>query len=173
MRRARTLRAVQKRLPYPPSFLNAGVHSDLETICLKCLRKPPGQRYATAAALADDLGRFLRNEPIEARPMTVLDRLVHVIQRPAHLEEVGRWGPAALAAAAAHLVGHGVIFGLIRTNQPVGLFWLWLLGYEALAFGLFWHLLRRRGGALTETEPHRTAKAAAVQTVRLAATIRV
>lgn len=65
----------------PPHHWHKAVDRDLETICLKCLRKEPAARYASAAELADDLERWLRREPIHARPISMVGRLQLLARR--------------------------------------------------------------------------------------------
>jgi WD40 repeat protein/tRNA A-37 threonylcarbamoyl transferase component Bud32 len=76
--RAELLRRILEDEPRPPRRLNRAVPADLETVVLKCLAKRPEERYASAQALADDLGRFLDDRPIQAR-------------RPGLAQRLGRW----------------------------------------------------------------------------------
>jgi serine/threonine-protein kinase len=78
---ASVIQKVINQDPLPPSRLHPKVPRDLETICLKCLQKPPSHRYATAAALAADLGRYERGEPIAARPVSRFERIVRWVRR--------------------------------------------------------------------------------------------
>ncbi len=73
--RAMMVHQVLHEEPRPPRKLVDKIPRDLETICLKAMAREPGKRYATAGAMADDLGRFLRGEPILARPAGRVERL--------------------------------------------------------------------------------------------------
>jgi len=102
-----TMRRVAEEEPRRPTTLCGGIPRDLETICLKCLEKEPARRYSSALALAEDLERFLRREPIAARPAAGHERL-------------WRWccrKPALAAALAAIAVS--VVLGV------AGVLWQW------------------------------------------------
>ena len=102
-----TLDQVRTQEPVPPSRWQAGVPLDLETICLKCLRKEPEKRYASAAELADDLVRYQQGEPILARPVGRIERAVKWVKR----------NPVVAAAAAAVLAGDGAGRGRHRAGS--------------------------------------------------------
>jgi eukaryotic-like serine/threonine-protein kinase len=95
------LRQVVCDEPVPPSRLNRLCPRDLETICLKCLRKRPAERYASARQLAEDLRRHLEGRPVLARRAGRLERLVKWARRsPAQALAV-----AAAAAFVLALIG--------------------------------------------------------------------
>jgi serine/threonine-protein kinase len=92
-----TLRQIDLAEAIPPGRLRAKLPRDLETICLKCLRKAPHERYASAAALADDLRRFLADEPIRARPIGAGEWLLKwARRRPERAALIGVIGVAAV-----------------------------------------------------------------------------
>jgi serine/threonine-protein kinase len=106
---------VRNREPTPPRRLRDRVSPDLETICLRCLEKQPGNRYPSAEALADDLRRFLDGRPVQSRPVPTWERLWRSARRhPARV--TGVLGAVALVGllltawsyfwASARLAGH-------------------------------------------------------------------
>jgi hypothetical protein len=90
------LRQVTDDEPASLARVRPPVPPDLEAICFKCLEKSPGRRYATAAALADDLRAFLDGRPITARRAGLLRRLARYLRRHP--------GRAALAGLAGLIV---------------------------------------------------------------------
>ncbi len=85
--------------PPAPRLLHPAVPRDLETLCLKCLEKNPARRYVSATALRDDLDRFLRDEPVLARP----------VGRP---EKIFRWARRKPALAAVSALASALLLTL-------------------------------------------------------------
>ena len=111
-----TLQQVIHEDPVPPSRLNPRVPRDLETICLKCLSKEPQRRYASAAALAEDLRRFLGGDH-HARSAGRFERLARwARRRPA---QAGLLVAAVLVALAATGGAGWVIGQRTRTARAV------------------------------------------------------
>jgi hypothetical protein len=71
---AEALAQIKEEHPARPRSVAPGIPTDLETICLKCIEKEPQRRYPSALALAEDLDRWVRHEPIQARPVTDWER---------------------------------------------------------------------------------------------------
>jgi serine/threonine-protein kinase len=133
-----TILQVLENEPTRPRHLNPGIPPELERICLRCLEKSPELRYPSAAALAEELDRFLRREPLETQPAGLTARLRRWVRRDTGL--VARL--AILAAAATivevqHLISHRHWAYHIEIKL---VFALW----TALAFVFQWLLRRRR-----------------------------
>jgi WD40 repeat protein/tetratricopeptide (TPR) repeat protein len=104
-----TLEQVRSASPAPPSKVNPRAPRDLEVICLKCLEKEPSRRYASAQALAEDLGRYLAGEPITARPTGSLERgWLWCKRNPWLAGAIGTTAAALVAVAAISAVFAGV-----------------------------------------------------------------
>src|SRR5262249_38510970 len=76
----------------PPRRLNPGIDPDLELICLKCLEKRPQHRYATAAALANDLEAYLSGEAVSARVNSLAYFVGRLLRESHHAPVLENWG---------------------------------------------------------------------------------
>jgi serine/threonine-protein kinase len=106
-----TVRLVLETEPRQPRLWNPKVDRDLATICLKCLEKDPQRRYASALALAEDLERWLRNEPIRSRRISRLERVWRWCKRKPLVASL----TAALVIAVT--VGFAGVFWELRRVQ--------------------------------------------------------
>jgi tetratricopeptide (TPR) repeat protein len=110
-----TIHQVLQEEPVPPSRLQPRVPPDLETICLKCLEKLPAKRYASAGELADELARYLRAEPIHARPVGRVERLARWCRR--HPSTAALLGALATVVVLAFA---GVSWSYVRAETALG-----------------------------------------------------
>lgn len=99
-----TLRKVIQHHPTRPRMHNVRIDKDLDTICMKCLEKIPAARYPSARALAEDLDRWLRQRPIQARPAGLPLRFTRWVAR-------NRLGAALIASLC---LGLGISLALLR-----------------------------------------------------------
>jgi eukaryotic-like serine/threonine-protein kinase len=158
--------------PTLPRQLRPGVPRDLECICLKCLEKQSADRYTTADLLADDLDRFLRQEPVEARSPTIGQRFRRWMRR----QPVLAWHVVCLGALLVFVQGifalhpdreivyHLVVSGLIgallavacacqwfqsRSKDPTWLSYFWMTADAALITALLARLVAPLGPLLS------------------------
>jgi serine/threonine protein kinase len=118
-----TLAQVMEQPPAPPGLLNPNVDRDLETVCLKCLEKRPGDRYTSAELVAEELGRFLRGEPIEARPPGWVQSVSREFGKRREVLDPRSWSWLSLLGAPVTFVTHVGIFAALRSGGgplPVG-----------------------------------------------------
>jgi serine/threonine-protein kinase len=108
-----TLLAVMTGEPIPPRELNPRIPRPIQIICMKCLARGPGDRYASAAALADDLEHFLKGEAIRARPPSLAQRLwIWTRREPALVTRLAALGVFYLVETINYRTGivHDAVF---------------------------------------------------------------
>ncbi|QEH37808.1 Serine/threonine-protein kinase PknB [Aquisphaera giovannonii] len=147
-----TMLLVLEQDPVPPRVLNPRVNPDLEMIALRCLQKQPEMRYPSAAALADDLEAFLRDEPVAARSTSLRALAARLMGESHHAPILENWGQLWIY----HSIALIVFFGLTNAMHLSGVTarWPYVLlftaGLGAWA-AIFW-AMRRRGGPISFVE---------------------
>jgi len=111
-----TVRLVLDTEPRQPRLLNPKVDRDLATICLKCLDKDPQRRYSSALALAEDLERWLKHEPIRGRRTGIFTGGRKWMRRNRKLVATG--AACLLVGAAVIWLFRGELFRASQFNPP-------------------------------------------------------
>ncbi len=147
-----TVTMVIEQDPVPPRVLNPQVDRDLEMIALKCLQKPADLRYGDADALADDLERYLANEPIAARSSKFSQIVTRAFRETHHASVLKNWGLLwmwhSLVLLLLCVTTNVLLLREVTSRLPY--LGLWVVG-AGLWAGVFWEL-RRRAGPVTFVE---------------------
>ncbi len=139
--------------PVSPRQLCPQVPSDLEHICMRCLEDEPENRYASAAAVAEDLSRMLAGQRITSGHSSLLHRVTRALSRDQHQEHFRNWGRALFLLGCVILTAHCCIFVLDYAGLPLPLaFWLPRGTMFVVMLGLMYYY---RDGAMT---PHSVAE---------------
>jgi serine/threonine-protein kinase len=147
-----TLLLVLEQDPVPPRVLNPRADPDLEMVALRCLQKVPEQRYASAAALADDLDAFRAGLPVSARSTSLRALAARLLGETHHAAVLENWGFLwilhSIALVAFYLATNILVWRGVSSRWPYVLIFTAGLGAWA---ALFW-ALRRRGGPISFVE---------------------
>ena len=147
-----TLSMVLEQDPAPPRLLQPNVDRDLEMITLKCLQKPADLRYASADELADDLERYLANEPIRAQVSHIGQIISRAFRETHHASVLRNWGLLwmwhSVMLMLLCVVTNVLLLQGVSTRWPYVALWGGGMGVWA---AVFWEL-RRRAGPITFVE---------------------
>jgi len=141
-----TLLLLLEQEPAAPRLLNPKADTELELIALRCLQKPPDLRYATAAALADDLEAYLIDEPIAARTGRFGQLVSRLFRETHHAVVLENWGLLwmwhSLALVVVCVLTNSIYLAGDRNRWHYA--GLWTIALWAWAY-VFWFLRRRKG----------------------------
>ena len=113
-----TLMQVVADDPAPPRQLNPGVPKDLQAVCQMCLHKDPGRRYPSAAALGEDLARFLDGDPVGAHTSGLLDQLTGALDRVRLREQFAGYGTLLLRLAPVMFLPELWVTAVVAKDGP-------------------------------------------------------
>jgi serine/threonine-protein kinase len=141
-----TLEQVRSEEVVAPHLFRPALPPDLETVCLKCLRKEPAQRYASAQDLADDLGRFLKGDLVHARSFGLVDRLRHLLGRGGHDVRFQSWARLLMFLTPVPTVMTALPLWCVRQGwlPPACVVLLPLTTLVTMLFLLYWRGRPRR-----------------------------